>query len=255
MRCIKLLVEYAGTAYQGWQSQRSGQTVQDILRGKISSITGENVRLAGASRTDSGVHALGQVAVFSTFSGLAADTFMKALNAKLPADIRIMGSEDVDCEFSPRYRALRKSYFYLLSMRREQSAFLHKYVWHVKRGLNVADMIRSAAIIKGEHDFSAFRGSGCGAKTTVRKIYSIEISLCSEIGFMTASIKGDFLKIRIEANAFLRHMVRNIVGTLVEVGRGRLTPDMVKEILVSRDRKLAGPTAPAKGLFLEEIIY
>ena len=255
MRHIKLLIEYDGTDYQGWQTQRSGNTVQDILKDNIFSITGEHVRLTGASRTDAGVHALGQVAAFATHSGLPVDTISRALNANLPQDIRVLSSEETESDFHPRYNALKKSYFYIIAVKTGPSAFLYRYLWDVKTKLDVEAMIKAAGILEGKHDFSSFRGSGCSAKTTVREICSLEISRHRKISFMSAAVKGDFIKIRIEANAFLRHMARNIVGTLVEIGRGRISPETIKEILKSCDRKKAGPTAPSKGLFLEKIIY
>ncbi|MBI5639157.1 MAG: tRNA pseudouridine(38-40) synthase TruA [Nitrospirae bacterium] len=255
MRYIKLLIEYDGTNYLGWQTQKSGGTIQDILINRISSITGERVRLTGASRTDSGVHALGQVAVFNTGSELPADVFIRALNAKLPHDIRIIRTEETDGDFHPRYRAIRKSYFYLISNGRLQSAFLHKYIWDTKTTLDLELMKKASSALLGEHDFSSFMGSGCSSRHQVRTMYSLNITRLEEISFMTAAIKGDFIKIRLDANAFLRHMVRNIVGTLVEIGKGKIPPEGLHEILLSRDRTKAGPTAPAKGLFLEEIRY
>ncbi|MGC2062602.1 MAG: tRNA pseudouridine(38-40) synthase TruA [Thermodesulfovibrionales bacterium] len=255
MRFIKLLIEYNGSRYQGWQSQKTGRTLQDVICTTIASITGEDIRLTGASRTDAGVHALGQVAAFSTESGLLPETIQRALNAKLPSDIRIRSAEETNQEFHPRYDAIRKSYFYLISTSRVRSAFLHPYLWYIAADLDLASMRAAAASLLGEHDFSAFRGSGCGAKTTVRTVSYLDISRTGEISFMTASFPGDFIKIRIEANAFLRHMVRNIVGTLVDVGRGKTSPGEFDRILVSCDRTQAGPTAPPQGLFLKQLIY
>jgi tRNA pseudouridine38-40 synthase len=255
MRHIKLLIEYDGTNYHGWQSQRSGGTIQDVITEKISKITGEKVRLTGASRTDAGVHALGQVSVFGTESALSSEVLMRALNANLPMDIRVLGAEETSAEFHPRYDARRKNYFYLLSGEKQPSAFLYKYVWYPRAELDFESMAAAAAHLLGEHDFSSFRAAGCGAKHPVRTVYSCEIQKLAEIAFMTAALKGNFVKIRIEANAFLRHMVRNIMGTLVEVGRGRTSVDHFKKILESCDRTKAGPTAPAHGLFLEKVIY
>lgn len=255
MRYIKLLLEYDGTDYYGWQSQKSGGTIQDIIKEKVRDITGEEVKLTGASRTDAGVHALGQVAVFRTDSRLAPDVIMRALNAKLPADIRIMDAEETGGDFHPRYDATRKSYFYIISEDRRHSAFLHRYIWYVHSALDTALMGQAALLSLGEHDFSSFRGAGCSAKHPVRTVYSAEISRLFQMDFMTVPFKGNFIRIRIEANAFLRHMVRNIVGTLVEVGKGGISPAQFGEILAACDRTKAGSTAPSKGLFLEEICY
>jgi tRNA pseudouridine38-40 synthase len=255
MKQIKLIIEYDGTNYQGWQTQRSGLTLHDSISKAISEITREKVQLTSASRTDAGVHALGQIAVFRTDTRLPADTMKRALNAKLPADIRILDAEESDDELHPRYDAVKKSYFYCIEKTQKQSVFFHRYAWGIPVELDLAGMGRAASLLEGEHDFSAFRGTGCGAKTTVRTVHSITLARYDLIDFMTARIEGDFIKIRVEANAFLRHMVRNIVGTLTEVGRGKIPPEQVKNILTSRDRKMAGPTAPAKGLFLEKIYY
>ncbi len=255
MRHIKLLIEYDGTNYHGWQSQRSGDTIQDILTRAIYGITGEKVKLTGASRTDAGVHALSQVAAFGTGSQLSAAVIMRALNANLPADIRILTAEEKDERFHPRYDAERKSYFYILSAERNPSAFLYKYAWYPKADVDVDAMAAASLALIGEHDFSSFRGAGCGAKHPVRTVHACELLQLNEISFMTASMRGDFIRVRVEANAFLRHMVRNIVGSLVEVGRGRMSPGDLLQVLAARDRTKAGPTAPARGLFLEKIIY
>jgi tRNA pseudouridine38-40 synthase len=255
VRFIKLLLEYNGAGYQGWQTQKAGRTLQDVIRAAIASITGEDIRLTGASRTDAGVHALGQVAAFTTESKLSPETIRRALNAKLPADIRVLTAEETTEEFHPRYDAIRKSYFYLISTSRVRSAFLHPYLWYIAADLDPVPMRSAAAGLLGEHDFSAFRGAGCGAKTTIRTVNSLDISRAEEISFMTASIAGEFIKIRIEANAFLRHMVRNIVGTLVDVGSGKTSVEEFSRIFASGDRTQAGPTAPPQGLFLERLIY
>jgi tRNA pseudouridine38-40 synthase len=255
IRRIRLKIEYDGTRYQGWQTQLSGLTIQDVISSAVSVITGEQVKLISASRTDSGVHALGQVAAFSTRSKLPAGTILRALNANLPQDLRILEVEELDWEFHPRYEAAKKSYFYLIEKSQKQSVFLHPFSWRVPVSLDLEQMRKAAVLLLGEHDFSSFRGSGCGANTTVRTINAISVSGYDSLDFMTLSLRGDFVKIRIEANAFLRHMVRNIVGTLVEVGKGRLSAEAVLDILHACNREMAGPTAPAKGLFLEKVFY
>lgn len=255
MRSIKLLLEYDGTAYLGWQSQRSGITVQDTLDRTIGSITGERIRLIGASRTDAGVHACGQVAAFTTASDLSADVLKRAMNARLPQDIRILSASDIHHTFHPRYDAVRKRYVYLLRLTGSGAAFLSRYTWHIRTSLNTDAMMTAAAYFSGEHDYSAFRGSGCSAKTSVRTISTIGLTVLDTLDFMTMSMPGNYIKVALEANAFLRHMVRNIVGTLVEVGRGRISAEDIPGILASKDRTAAGPTAPAEGLFLEQVFY
>lgn len=255
MRMIRLLIEYDGTDYHGWQSQREGGTVQDILRYAIRGICGESVRLTGASRTDAGVHALGQVASFDITSSMSPDTFKRALNATLPHDIRILAADEAAPSFHPRRTALSKSYFYVISISRTPSAFLGRYCWTIPYPLDLAAMQLAAEALVGEYDFSAFMGAGCSSRHQVRTISSLEVMRLPEMSFMTASVPGDYIRIRIEANAFLRHMVRNIVGTLVEIGKGKMGPAAMKHILDCRDRTQAGPTAPAQGLFLEHITY
>ena len=163
--------------------------------------------------------------------------------------------EETDESFNPRFDAVKKRYIYLMSMGRNESAFLHKYQWQMKARLDLDAMREAGLLLTGEHDFTSLRGSGCSAKTTVRHIHSLEITALQIMEFMTLSIRGNWIKISIEANAFLRHMVRNIVGTLVEVGKGRIAVKDVIAILNARDRTKAGPTAPAAGLFLEKVFY
>ena len=252
---IKLLIEYDGTSYQGWQSQKSRRTVQDTLSERIGSITGETVTLTGASRTDAGVHALGQVAAFDTTSVLSPEKLRRAVNAKLPPDIRVRSAEVIGDSFHPRYDAVSKRYFYIIALERTPSAFIRNYAWHVRADIDLDAMRHAAAQLSGEHDFSSFRASGCGARTTTRIVHALEIATFNAIEFMTAPVKGPVIKITIEANAFLRHMVRNIVGTLVEVGRGKIPVEGISGILASQDRTMAGPTAPSHGLFLESVFY
>ncbi|MDP2276643.1 MAG: tRNA pseudouridine synthase A, partial [Nitrospirota bacterium] len=164
-------------------------------------------------------------------------------------------AEEAEDAFHPRYDALSKSYFYIISNTNFSSAFLHRYAWRVPYSLDLAEMKKAGDLLLGRHDFSAFRGAGCGAKSTARKITSLSIEKISSIAFMTAKINGNFIKITVEADAFLRHMVRNIVGTLVEVGRGEMTLNSVSEAIKLKDRKKTGPTAPAHGLFLEKVSY
>lgn len=269
MKNIKLLIEYDGTNYHGWQiqssevrsqksevgSQRTVLTIQGVLQEKLKTITGEDVKIIGSSRTDAGVHALGQVASFLTDSYLEPAALQRALNSRLPADVKILNAGEVNEAFHPRYDAVSKSYFYLISNMHISSAFLYRYVWRVPHTLDLGAMKEAGSLLHGRHDFSAFRGAGCGAKTTEREIMSLNIERLDRIDFMTAGLRGAFIKISIEANAFLRHMVRNIVGTLVEAGRGKMGLASVAEALEHGDRKKTGPTAPANGLFLERVVY
>jgi len=255
MKKIKLLLEYDGSNYHGWQIQKKGLTIQGIIEGMILKITGEPSRVVAASRTDAGVHALGQVAAFRTGSSLDPVTIKKALNALLPLDIRVLDTSEVDNSFNPRDAAVRKSYFYIITNQIKSPVFLYRYSWLVQQSIDLSSMKKGAHALIGTHDFSSFMGSGSSIRNPVREVSSLSIDRVEEIDFMSASLKGEFLKIRVEANGFLRHMVRNIVGTLVEIGRGRFPTDGMGKILESRDRRLAGQTAPASGLFLERILY
>lgn len=255
MKKIKLLLEYDGTNYQGWQIQKKGLTIQGVIEDRILKVTGRQSRVIGASRTDAGVHALGQMATFRTESQLDPDTISRALNALLPQDIRVLEASQVDDSFHPRNSALRKSYFYIIANQRISSAFLYKYSWLITQSLELSLMGEAAQILVGTHDFSAFRGTGSDIKDCIREIFSLNIERFWRLDFMTAALNGEFIRIRIEANGFLRHMVRNIVGTLVEIGRGRILSESMLEILNSHNRRRAGPTAPSNGLFLERILY
>jgi tRNA pseudouridine38-40 synthase len=255
MRKIRLLLEYDGTAYHGWQVQKDRITIQSVLEEKVFQATGAPSSVVGASRTDAGVHAFGQVAVLRTESKLDAATIKRALNAVLPQDIRVLAATEVESLFHPREDALRKRYVYMIANQRVSSAFLYRYTWIVPQMLEMSLMEEASSVLIGKHDFSAFMGTGSDIKDPIREIYSSDVETLDNVDFMTVCLKGTFIKITIEANGFLRHMVRNIVGTLVEIGRGRIPSVRMKEILESHDRKQAGQTAPAKGLFLERIDY
>ncbi len=255
MRNVKLLLQYDGAAYHGWQRQPNAVTIQEMIEDRIGVMTGERPAVIAASRTDAGVHALGQVASFRTPSSLSPPVFMRALNAMLPPDIRITDACDESEDFHPRFRAQRKVYFYLVSLSRNVSPFLQRYVWGVRHAVDVSAMGRALTQLQGRHDFSSFRASGCGSRSPLRTIYRAELEKLDGIDFMTARLPGNFIKITFEADAFLRHMVRNIVGTLVDIGRGERLPQEMEAIINACDRKAAGPTAPARGLFLEKICY
>lgn len=262
MRNIKIILQYDGTNYNGWQIQRKEKilrqgiiTIQGVIQDAIKRITREDVNVIAAGRTDAGVHAIEQVASFKTSSNLSKDVLKRALNAILPYDIRVIDLSDVSMDFHPRYNARSKIYFYMISNTSTGSPFLYRYLWTVGYSLNIDAMIECLRFFKGSHDFASFRASGCSSKSSVRTIIDISIEEADTIFFMNASFKGRFLKIRVEADAFLRHMVRNIVGTIIEVGKGRMKPDEIEDILFLKDRRFAGPTAPPQGLFLERVNY
>jgi tRNA pseudouridine38-40 synthase len=255
LRRIKLTLQYDGTDYSGWQVQPDRVTIQVIVETVLRKMTGEETKVLSAGRTDAGVHALQQVASFDTASQYPPEIFQKALNGMLPRDIRIISSDYAVDDFHPRYSAKAKSYFYLIDCSEIRNPFLGRYSYFCKYRLDSKKMIKAAACLIGRHDFSSFRASGCGARSTVREIYGIEVKQMNTIEFLTAGFSGSFIRISVKGNAFLRHMVRNIAGTMIEVGRNRISPGGLRVILEARDRKLAGPAAPAGGLFLERVFY
>lgn len=255
MRTIRLVLAYDGTGYHGWQIQPNGISIQECLEKKISLITGETVNVLSAGRTDAGVHALGQVAAFRTASRHAPEVFFRALNATLPDDIRILAADEAPNAFHPRFDAKRKIYTYLIANDTDLSPFAVRYAWKIRMHLDDAAMRTAADHLVGKHDFTSFQASGCAAKTAVRTITACTVEELAGIDFLGFSLPGRFIRISVEADAFLRHMVRNIVGTLVEVGSAKRKADAVSGLLQLRDRSAAGPTAPACGLFLYRVFY
>ncbi|MGI6193278.1 MAG: tRNA pseudouridine(38-40) synthase TruA [Christensenellales bacterium] len=243
MRRIKLVIEYDGTNYAGWQRQENGVTVQQLIEENIQKVTGERVTLHGSGRTDSGVHALGQVAHFDTGARMPAEKFCYALNTGLPDDIRIIDSCEVSSDFHARFSAKRKHYRYAINNGAHASALYRNFELHVHKTLDVAAMKEAAKVLVGTHDFSAFKAVECKLNA-VRTIYRSEIST-----------DGNRITYDIEGNGFLYNMVRIIVGTLVEIGKGKLDASDMERILLSKDRSNAGPTAPAKGLTLVSVEY
>jgi tRNA pseudouridine38-40 synthase len=245
MRNIKLLIEYDGTNYLGWQVQAKGLTIQGVIEEKLTLLTGEKISLIGSGRTDAGVHALGQVASFKTKSRMAVRTLQKALNSLLPPDITILRAEEADEAFHARKSATRKAYEYRILNREIRSAFQREYAWHIPQPLDVGKMKEAAEILVGVHDFSSFRSVGTPTKTAIRTLLRADWK----------RHRGGFLCFEIEANGFLKQMVRAIVGTLVDVGKGKITVEEFRKVLEARDRKKAGPTAPGRGLFLKRVKY
>ncbi|MBC8591554.1 tRNA pseudouridine(38-40) synthase TruA [Wansuia hejianensis] len=244
MKNIKLVIEYEGTNYSGWQSQDNAIGIQAIIEDAIKEVTGEKVKLIGSGRTDSKVHALGQVANFFTNSNIPGNKFKYPLNIKLPEDIKIIDSEEVDKGFHSRFDATRKRYKYIIYNGSMPRPIYRNFSYHVDRKLNIGNMKESLKDLIGTNDYKSFMGPRTHVKSTIRTIYSIEIIEA-----------GDFIEIVIEGNSFLRHMVRIIVGTLVHIGLGKIEKQELWNIMQNKDRKLAGPTAPAQGLFLEKVYY
>lgn len=244
MKRVKLTVAYDGTNYCGWQVQPNGITVQEVLNQCLSEFTGENIETIGASRTDAGVHALGNVAVFDTEMRMPGDKFSFALNQRLPEDIRIQKSEEVDADFHPRYVKSQKTYEYRILNCRFPIPTERFYSHFTYIPLDVDKMKEAASYLIGEHDFKSFCGTGAQVKTTVRTVKEIQIEK-----------SGDRITIRITGEGFLYNMVRIIAGTLMDIGGGLYPPEKMKGILEAKDRKKAGPTAPARGLTLMKIQY
>ncbi len=245
MRHIRLVVEYDGTELHGWQRQANGPTVQQHLEEALARLLTHEVAVTGASRTDAGVHARAQIASFRTERPIPLHGIRRGLNSMLPDAIAIREASEVDDAFHPRFSASGKHYRYTILTRADRSPLLRHRAWHHPDPLDLEAMRQAARALIGDHDFAAFRAAGCAAKTTLRRVEALDLT----------ADPGDLVVVDVRGNAFLRNMVRIIVGTLVEVGTGRFTPAQVAEILTSRDRTRAGITAPAHGLELVEVRY
>lgn len=244
MKRIKLIVAYDGTNYCGWQTQINGITVEEVLNKTLSGLLKEDIRVIGASRTDSGVHALGNVAVFDTESKIPGDKFSFALNQRLPEDIRIQESCQVADDFHPRFCDTIKTYEYKILNRKFALPTERLYSAFVYYPLDVEKMQMAAVYLVGEHDFKSFCSSGSQVESTVRTITDISVAK-----------HGEMISIRVSGNGFLYNMVRIIVGTLMKIGLGVWQPERMEEILNACDRNAAGPKAEARGLTLVEIRY
>ncbi len=247
MRTLKLTVAYDGTDYVGWQRQAGGASIQGVLEDALAPFEGAPVTVHGAGRTDAGVHALGQVASVRLTAAIEPGTLARALNAVLPAAIRIVSAEDADADFHARFSATGKTYEYRIVNAPFVSPFIQRYAWHVPQRLDMDAIEAATAFLRGRHDFAAFQSAGTDVPSSVRTITDIE---------WTRGCGPDVpLVLRMSGDGFLRHMVRNIAGTLVEVGRGRWPAPAMAGILASRDRSRAGTTAPPHGLFLTAVMY
>jgi len=243
-RTIKLVIEYDGTRYSGWQLQPNGLSIQEVMEGALAKVLGGPVRLRSSGRTDAGVHARGMVAAFTTESPIPLAAFSDGFNTHLPPDIAVREALEAEPGFNPRADAVAKHYRYTIFTDRRRSPLSRLQAWHLRGALDLDAMREAAAHFAGEHDFAAFRTAGCAAKTTVRRIEALKITRV-----------GDTVVIDVRGSGFLRNMVRVMVGTLVAVGQGRLPAGSVADLLARKEGVAAGPTAPPQGLCLMEVFY
>jgi len=244
MRTVRLIIEYDGTNYAGWQIQPNGLAVQQVVEEALGKILKAPVRLHSSGRTDAGVHARGMVAIFRTEANIPLRAFADGLNTLLPPDIAVREASEALPGFNPRADATGKHYRYRIYNGRRRSPLARLYSWYMRGELDIAAMERAAAFFIGEHDFAAFRSTGCAAESTVRRIDSVQIGR-----------DGDFIHIDVRGSGFLRNMVRIMVGTLVEVGLGKRVADDIPVLFERPDRGAAGMTAPSHGLCLMEVFY
>jgi tRNA pseudouridine38-40 synthase len=244
-RNFRLVLEYDGTNYHGWQRQQGMLTVQEVMESCLGVMLGAQVRVRASGRTDAGVHARGQVISFGVRTRLQPAELQRGLNALLPEDIVVLSAVEEEDSFHARFSARGKTYEYRILNRATRSPLERQHIWHIRRPLAVLSMRTCLKMIQGEHDFAAFMASGSKVVSTIRQVYRAELQLPDE----------DHLLFIFEGNGFLRQMVRNLVGTIVEVGRGKRTPEDFRRVLAGRDRRLAGMTAPARGLCLAEVSY
>lgn len=244
IRNIALTIAYDGTNYHGWQCQPNAVTVQQVVQQAIGRILNHDTKIYAGGRTDTGVHAMGQVINFFTEKGISVRDLIRGLNSLLPGDIRVREAREVEGAFHARYSAKAKTYTYFILNRPYNSPFLERYVWHIPHLLDVPAMDKAAETIVGEYDFSAFKKKDEVYRTAVREVIRAGVRR-----------RGDVIYVVLEARGFLRYMVRTIVGTLVLVGSGKITVEEFSSIRESKERERAGPTAPAKGLFLRKITY
>ncbi|HYA41958.1 MAG TPA: tRNA pseudouridine(38-40) synthase TruA [Syntrophobacteraceae bacterium] len=244
-RNIKLVLEYDGSAYHGWQRQAGSLSIQEVMESRLGIMLGERVPIRASGRTDAGVHAKGQAVNFHARTKLTPDEVLRGLNSLLPDDIVVLSAQEVDESFHARFSAVSKVYEYHILNRPVPSALLRNYAWHVRRPLAVEPMQECLQRVCGLNDFSAFMASGSGASSTQRNMLRAEL----------VRLHPDRIKFTYEADGFLRHMVRNLTGTIVEVGKGKMTASDFERIISSGDRRQAGMTAPGHGLYLISVNY
>ena len=237
-------LEYDGTAFNGWQSQPHAPSVQAELARAVSKVADQEVAVLGAGRTDTGVHATMQVAHFDTRAYRSADSWRRGINTHLSRNVRVHWVTPVTYDFHARFSALSRAYRYLILNRQSESALDRERVWEVNQPLNLDAMQEAAACLLGQHDFSSFRASSCQSHSPVRTMTQVELSK-----------EGACIRLDIRGDAFLHHMVRNIVGSLVKVGKGESDPVWFRDVMLAKDRKLAGITAPPHGLYLVDVVY
>jgi len=247
MARFRITLAYDGTDFVGWQRQAAGVSIQGLLEDALAELDQAAVIALGAGRTDAGVHALGQVAAFTLTRTIAPDVVVRALNVRLPLTVRVLDAAEVAADFHPQFAATSKTYRYRIWNGDVVSPFERLYAWHVFGALDVAAMNEAARMLEGTHDFAAFQGTGSDVKTTERTVFE------SAVG--RSAIDDSLITYEVTGSGFLRHMVRAIVGTLVEIGRGRRPPEWMREVVASRNRSDAGVTAPAAGLFLVRVNY
>lgn len=242
---VRLDLSYEGTRYHGWQRQKGGPTIQGVVEEKLQTMVHEPVTVIASGRTDAGVHALRQVCNFTTTAKIPPEGLKKGLNSLLPKDIRVREVRDMPLDFHARYHAKSKTYEYRILNRKEPDLFQRRIVWHVRPSLDIKEIKKCLALVEGTHDFSSFCSSGGAHTTPVRRIIRAELY----------GPQDSLISLVFEADGFLRHMVRNIVGTLVAVGLGKIDSIGFQKIFESRDRTAAGMKAPAQGLFLTDVGY
>lgn len=254
MRTLKMVLEYDGADYFGWQNQKDRLTIQGTVEALLARILGEKIWVFGSGRTDAGVHALAQVAHFKTASSFPAEKIRKGLNSLLPQSIVIKELEETDPAFHAQFDAVRKCYHYYILNQRAASVFHRRYAWQILSPLYWEEICEALELLRGEHDFRSFQSTGTEVRSTVRHLFEAKLEKV-EPGAQWPACSPNLYRICFEANGFLKQMVRNLVGTLVQIGKGFMPPGEILDLLEKKDRRLVGAPAPAKGLFLVRVDY